>query len=88
MLSKRILPGKGNLIAAGGMVLAILGKPFFSIGMLMGNSLHNLIWFCCRLIIGTIVGLDHGKEVQMTSMPSNGFFLMGWRSLYGFDIHN
>jgi NAD(P) transhydrogenase subunit beta len=76
MLSKPDTARKGNLIAAGGMVLAIFATIFLYRDA-HGNSLHNLIWIFVALIIGTIVGWIMAKRVQMTSMPQMVSFFNG-----------
>ncbi|MCZ2140634.1 MAG: NAD(P)(+) transhydrogenase (Re/Si-specific) subunit beta [Bacteroidia bacterium] len=59
---------KGNLIAAFGMTIAILGTIFLYTDS-EGNHLHNLPFIFGGLLIGTIVGWIVAKKVQMTAMP-------------------
>lgn len=58
---------KGNLIAAGGMAIAIFGTIFLY--RENGSSLHNYGWIFSALIVGSIVGTLAAKKVQMTAMP-------------------
>jgi NAD(P) transhydrogenase subunit beta len=73
MLSHPDSARKGNLIAAAGMIIAILATIFLYRykGHEEGEPvrLHNLTWIFGGLIIGTIVGWLAAKKVQMTAMP-------------------
>ncbi|MCA6439549.1 MAG: NAD(P)(+) transhydrogenase (Re/Si-specific) subunit beta [Sediminibacterium sp.] len=67
MLSHPETARKGNLIAAGGMSLAIFGTIFlYKDG---GEGLHNYGWIFAALVIGTLVGTVAAKKVKMTAMP-------------------
>lgn len=68
MLSHPASARKGNLVAAAGMTLAILGTIFLYKDE-AGNGLHNYLWIFGGLIIGGIVGTLAAKKVQMTAMP-------------------
>lgn len=68
MLSNPVTARKGNLIAAGGMALAIIGTIFLYRDE-EGNNLHNYAWIFGGLIIGAIVGTLAAKKVKMTAMP-------------------
>jgi len=67
MLSHPATARKGNLVAAGGMVLAILGTIFLY--ETNGQHLRNYGWIFGGLLIGGIVGVMAAKKVQMTAMP-------------------
>ncbi len=73
MLSHPDSARKGNLIAAAGMIIAILATIFLYRykGHEEGEPvrLHNLTWIFGGLIIGTVVGWLAAKKVQMTAMP-------------------
>jgi len=71
MLSHPETARKGNLVAAGGMILAIFATIFLYTFTENGvkQHLHNYIWIFAALIIGTIVGTITAKKVQMTAMP-------------------
>ncbi len=73
MLSHPETARKGNLIAAGGMIIAIFGTIFLyqhkSEGESVPTGLHNYIWIFAGLIIGTVIGTMAAKKVQMTAMP-------------------
>jgi NAD(P) transhydrogenase subunit beta len=66
MLSHPESARRGNLVAAAGMTVAILGTIF-----LEGPSgrLGNYGWIFSALIIGTVVGTIGAKKVKMTAMP-------------------
>lgn len=68
MLSHPDTARKGNLLAAGGMTLAILTTIFLYRDE-NGEALHNYAWIFAALIIGTVVGTSVSKKVQMTAMP-------------------
>lgn len=57
---------KGNLIAAGGMTLAIFGTIFLYQGE-VSNTIYYLIGIA--ILIGTIIGWMVAKKVGMTKMP-------------------
>ncbi len=67
MLSNPASARKGNLIAAAGMVIAILGTIFLY--EQDGQKLHNYIWIFGGLAIGGIIGTLAAKKVKMTAMP-------------------
>ena len=68
MLSNPATARKGNLIAAGGMTIAIAGTIFLYKDD-AGNSLHNYGWIFGGLVIGGIIGTLAAKKVKMTAMP-------------------
>ncbi len=65
MLSKPDTARKGNLIAAFGMTIAILGTIF----LYEGIKISNYGWIFGGLIIGTLLGTLSAKKVKMTKMP-------------------
>ena len=67
MLSDPATARKGNLIAAGGMTLAIGGTIFLY--KFKGVALHNHAWILGGIFIGTVVGTLSAKKVKMTAMP-------------------
>ncbi|GAC1589049.1 MAG: NAD(P)(+) transhydrogenase (Re/Si-specific) subunit beta [Ginsengibacter sp.] len=67
MLSTPATARKGNLIAAGGMLIAIIGTIFFYDNN--GNKLGNYTWIFAGLVIGGIIGTLAAKKVKMTAMP-------------------
>lgn len=68
MLSNPATARKGNLIAAGGMVIAILATIFLYKDD-EGNRLHNYGWIFGGILVGAIVGTLAAKKVKMTAMP-------------------
>ena len=67
MLSHPETARKGNLIAAAGMGIAILGTIFLYEEQ--GIKLANYTWIFVALIIGTVFGTLAAKKVKMTAMP-------------------
>ena len=67
MLSHPESARKGNLIAAAGMAISILGTIFLYEEE--GIKLGNYIWIFAALIIGTVLGTIAAKKVKMTAMP-------------------
>jgi len=67
MLSHPATARKGNLVAAGGMTLAILGTIFLY--RHNGERLHNYGWIFAGLLIGGIIGVLAARKVKMTAMP-------------------
>jgi NAD(P) transhydrogenase subunit beta len=67
MLAHPARARKGNLIAAAGMALAILGTIFLyeEDGIKLGNHL----WIFSGLLIGSVIGTFAAKKVKMTAMP-------------------
>ena len=67
ILSNPATARKGNLIAAGGMTIAILATIFlYEEG---GVKLGNYGWIFGGLVIGSVVGTLAAKKVKMTAMP-------------------
>ena len=67
MLSHPETARKGNLIAAAGMGIAILGTIFLYEEQ--GIKLANYAWIFAALVIGTVFGTLAAKKVKMTAMP-------------------
>lgn len=59
---------KGNLLAAFGMTLAVIGTIFLYKDE-HGNRLHNYGWIFGGIVIGGIIGTLAAKKVKMTAMP-------------------
>ncbi len=68
MLSHPETARKGNLIAAGGMTIAIIGTIFLYNDD-NGNPLHNYGWIFSGLVAGGIIGVVSARKVKMTAMP-------------------
>lgn len=68
MLSHPESARKGNLVAAGGMTLAILGTIFLYKDE-AGNGLHNYGWIFGGIAMGAVIGTMSAKKVKMTAMP-------------------
>ncbi|HUS00984.1 MAG TPA: NAD(P)(+) transhydrogenase (Re/Si-specific) subunit beta [Chitinophagaceae bacterium] len=67
MLSNPATARRGNLIAAGGMLIAILGTIFLYEED--GNKLGNYSWIFGGLLIGSVIGTLAARRVKMTAMP-------------------
>jgi len=65
MLSKPNTARQGNLIAAFGMTIAIIGTIFLYDGI----KVSNYGWIFGGLVIGSILGTISAKKVKMTQMP-------------------
>ena len=67
MLSHPETARRGNLIAAAGMAISILGTIFLY--QENGVELGNYIWIFAALLIGSVLGTLAAKKVNMTAMP-------------------
>lgn len=67
MLSNPASARRGNLVAAAGMTIAILGTIFLYEEE--GQRLHNYGWIFGGILIGSIIGTFAAKKVKMTAMP-------------------
>lgn len=65
----------GNLVAAGGMVVAIIGT--IVLYRHNGEPLHNVTWILAALTIGTAIGWVMAMRVKMTAMPQMVSFFNG-----------
>ncbi len=68
MLSNPASARKGNLLAALGMAIAILGTIFLYTSE-TGEQLGNYPWIFGGLLVGGVVGTLAAKKVKMTAMP-------------------
>ncbi len=68
MLSNPASARKGNLVAAFGMSIAILGTIFLYTSE-TGEHLGNYPWIFGGLLVGGVVGTLAAKKVKMTAMP-------------------
>jgi NAD(P) transhydrogenase subunit beta len=68
MLSHPERARRGNLIAAAGMIIAILGTIFLYRDD-EGYRLHNYGWIFGGIFIGGVIGTLAAKKVKMTAMP-------------------
>lgn len=75
MLSKPSSARNGNLIAAAGMILAIVATIFLY--QFDGKRLGNYEWIFLAIIIGCIIGFLIAKKVKMTAMPELVSFFNG-----------
>ncbi|HUR12400.1 MAG TPA: NAD(P)(+) transhydrogenase (Re/Si-specific) subunit beta [Flavitalea sp.] len=67
MLSNPANARRGNLIAAGGMAIAIAGTIFLYEEN--GSRLLNYGWIFGGLLVGAVVGTMAARKVKMTAMP-------------------
>src|SRR5487761_1987158 len=75
MLSNPTTARRGNLIAAGGMFIAIIGTIFLYESD--GQRLGNYPWIFSAIIIGSVIGTLTAKKVKMTAMPELVSFFNG-----------
>ncbi|MDE3183302.1 MAG: NAD(P)(+) transhydrogenase (Re/Si-specific) subunit beta [Bacteroidota bacterium] len=75
MLSNPSTARRGNLIAAAGMIIAILGTIFLYEDD--GKRLGNYPWIFSAIFIGSIIGVLVAKKVKMTAMPELVSFFNG-----------
>jgi NAD(P) transhydrogenase subunit beta len=68
MLSHPATARRGNLVAAAGMLLAILGTLFLYRDD-SGRGLHNYGWIFGGILIGGVIGAVGARKVKMTAMP-------------------
>lgn len=68
MLSNPASARQGNLVAAAGMTIAILGTIFLYRDE-SGNKLHNYGWIFGGILIGAVTGTLAARKVKMTAMP-------------------
>ncbi|NKB23072.1 MAG: NAD synthetase [Kiritimatiellae bacterium] len=81
MLSSQKTAKRGNLLSAGGMLVAIVAT-------LLKQEVIDFQWIIIGLIVGSLIGIFAARLVKMTSMPElvalfNGFggiasLLVGW----------
>ena len=69
MMSNPKTARKGNLVAAGGMTLAILGTIFLFNTSQTSREPLKIILIFSAIAIGTVIGWLTAKRVQMTKMP-------------------
>lgn len=69
MLSAPDSARRGNLIAAGGMAVAIFATIFLYRDTETGHKLFNLEWIFLALVVGSVAGTMMAKKVKMTAMP-------------------
>lgn len=67
MLSNPATARRGNLLAAGGMTIAILGTIFLYEEQ--GERLGNYGWIFGGIAVGSVIGTLAAKRVKMTAMP-------------------
>ncbi len=67
MLSNPATARRGNLLAAAGMTLAIVGTIFLYEEE--GQKLGNFGWIFGGIAVGAIIGILAAKKVKMTAMP-------------------
>ncbi|MEO6547576.1 MAG: NAD(P)(+) transhydrogenase (Re/Si-specific) subunit beta [Ferruginibacter sp.] len=71
MLSHPESARRGNLVAAAGMAIGILGTIFLFEHEVGGEKVHlnNIVIIFAALAIGSILGFISAKKIQMTAMP-------------------
>ncbi len=74
MLGRQATARKGNLLSAGGMLLAIVVT-------LLDRQVINTTWIVVGLAAGTVIGLACARLVKMTAMPEMVALLNGFGGL-------
>ncbi len=75
-LSSPDLARRGNLLAAAGMLIAIIGTVLFHKNN-FGESIGNIPWIVAAMGIGTVIGYLMAMRVKMTAMPQMVSFFNG-----------
>jgi H+-translocating NAD(P) transhydrogenase subunit beta len=75
MLSHPLTARRGNILAAFGMVFAIVATILFH--RKDGQPIGNIPWILGAIVIGTIIGWIIAKKVKMTAMPQLVSFFNG-----------
>ncbi|MEP6627770.1 MAG: NAD(P)(+) transhydrogenase (Re/Si-specific) subunit beta [Ginsengibacter sp.] len=75
MLSNPATARRGNLIAAGGMIIAIVATIFLYESD--GKKLGNYPWIFSAIVIGSLIGALVARKVKMTAMPELVSFFNG-----------
>jgi NAD(P) transhydrogenase subunit beta len=75
MLSHPLKARRGNLLAATGMVLAIVATLLFH--RKEGEPIGNMGWIIAAMSVGTVIGWVIAKKVKMTAMPQLVSFFNG-----------
>lgn len=75
MLSHPLTARRGNMLAAVGMVLAIVATILFH--RKDGQPIGNIGWIIAAIAIGTAIGWVIAKRVKMTAMPQLVSFFNG-----------
>jgi NAD(P) transhydrogenase subunit beta len=74
-LSHPLTARRGNILAAVGMVLAIVATILFH--QKDGQPIGNVGWIIAAIVIGTVIGWVIAKRVKMTAMPQLVSFFNG-----------
>ncbi len=75
MLSHPLTARRGNILAASGMVAAIIATIIWH--EKDGKNIGNIPWIIGAIIIGTVIGWTIAKKVKMTPMPQLVSFFNG-----------
>lgn len=75
MLSHPLTARRGNILAAFGMVFAIIATILFH--RKNGEPIGNIPWIIGAIVIGTFIGWVIAKRVKMTAMPQLVSFFNG-----------
>ncbi len=74
-LSHPLTARRGNMLAAIGMIMAILATILFH--RKEGEPIGNIGWIITAIVIGTLIGWMIAKRVKMTAMPQLVSFFNG-----------
>jgi NAD(P) transhydrogenase subunit beta len=75
MLSHPLTARRGNILAAAGMVAAIIATILWH--EKDGEHIRNIPWIIGAIVIGTAIGWTIAKKVKMTAMPQLVSFFNG-----------
>lgn len=75
MLSHPLTARRGNILAAFGMVFAIIAT--IVLHRKDGEPIHNIPWILAAIGIGTVIGFIIARKVKMTAMPQLVSFFNG-----------
>ncbi len=75
MLSHPLTARRGNILAAAGMVLAIIATILFH--RKDGEPIGNIGFIIAAIVVGTAIGWVIAKRVKMTAMPQLVSFFNG-----------
>ena len=76
MLSHPLTARRGNILAATGMILAVVATILLH--EKDGQPVRNIGLILAAIVIGTVIGWIISRKVRMTAMPQLVSFFKGW----------